>query len=110
MPSKKTKKPTRSTKKQAPTASRAALSAEPAGPGSYQAYVDLRTRLDAIEIGALYYFTSAKTDEDRNLRAEELLALLSMPVKEVQLLNDASGGCPPGQFNCNGECVPYPCT
>lgn len=115
MPAKKKvkkKSPTKpkTAKKREMRSSRATLSIEAAGPGSYPSYVALRTRLDAIETGALYYFTSGTTDEERNKRAEELLALLSEPVEEVQTLNHPDGGCPPGQFNCNGECIPYPCT
>jgi hypothetical protein len=136
MPAKKTpkkisakKRSTKATKKVPPTS----LSLQPAGSGFHPSYVELRTRLDAIEMGALHYLLSGQTDEERNQRAQQLIGMLSDASEQITVLHRtsrASGGasaaramslltasegdtenpCPDGWYNCQGVCSPYPCT
>jgi hypothetical protein len=113
-PSKKTS--TKSAKKTANKKTAPLKSATAAAIDYRVAYVDLRTMLDAIEMGSLYYFLNGSTDEERDRRAAQLAALLNPALIQIEEWNTKlddpkcqSEDCPPGYANCNGCCVPYPC-
>lgn len=75
-----------------------------------QAYIRLRTVLDALETGALQYCLGGTTDE-RVKRAEQieewLIPILSKFKKKPSKPPYTS--CAEGYYNCGGVCVPYPC-
>lgn len=85
-------------------------------------YVKLRTIIDALEMGSLRYFLSGGSDEERDERAKKLIDLLRPVVKQIEDLDkgtsavklravggDPGSECPPGYYECDGCCVPYPC-
>jgi hypothetical protein len=81
------------------------------------AYMQLRTMLDSLEIGAIRYYLmagDAPGKQHRYIALDEKL----MPI--INWLWAAPGvksskpevgyvECPPGYVDCNGCCVPYPC-
>jgi hypothetical protein len=136
MPAKKaakTKTPATSRKaKKSAKKSPANLSAQPSGSGFQQSYFNLRERLDAIEMGALYYLMSGETDQDKIRRAQQLMELLAEASSQITALiskprtsvarstaramslssettGDTENPCPDGWNLCEGVCVPYPC-
>lgn len=120
MPAKKAaKKPARKAtktpvKKAAKKTAKKAARVSAEVPDYRYAYIYLRTMLDAIEMGSLYYFLKGETSEDRNIRASRLMELLNPVMMEIEEWNVTPEGmsepdCPPGYTNCNGCCVPYPC-
>ena len=94
------------------------------GTGGFpEAYIRLRTVLDAVEMNALYYVLEDEYDAMRINRAAETEALLRSCYKEIFMLRSKAdvesygeimpeqpgGDCPPGYQNCGGCCVPYHC-
>lgn len=76
---------------------------------SDQAYVQLRTILDSVQIGAIRYFVSATTPEARREKVEQIQELL-MPTVRLFWGNDSGAiDCPEGYTECHGACVPYTC-
>ncbi|MFN6964541.1 MAG: hypothetical protein ACK4S4_12345 [Pyrinomonadaceae bacterium] len=88
--------------------------------------VRLRAMLDSLEDMTLYYCLSGPTEKEKMSRAKRLEKKLGPLTREITKLahparrakgpttklasDDPSGGqCPPGFFECNGMCVPYPC-
>ena len=85
------------------------------GTGNFpEAYMRLRTVLDALEINALQYCLENKSTETREQRAMEIEAWV-MPViekinrKMIAPPGGGGGGCHDGYHNCGGVCVPYQC-
>lgn len=87
---------------------------KPADP--IDAYVQLRTMLDSLEIGAIRYYLMARDVPAKQRRFIELDEKL-MPIVKW-LWGGATGigmaprpdvECPAGYIDCNGCCVPYPC-
>ena len=76
-------------------------------------YSDLRTLLDSLEVGALrFYLSGPGPAQPKRLRylKKTLMPIIDKvwhPAQANQLEED--GDCPPGFYNCNGVCVPYPC-
>lgn len=71
-------------------------------------YVELRTLLDSLEVGALRYYLDGTDSAEKDKRFEKLEPALRKVIKLVW------GGenlipCPPGYTSCNGCCVPYSC-
>ncbi len=94
------------------------------GAGGYpEAYIRMRTVLDALEMNALYYVLEDEYDATRINRAAETEALLRSCYKEIFMLRFKAdvesygqvmselpaGDCPSGYHNCDGVCVPYHC-
>ena len=79
---------------------------KPADPA--EQYVELRTLLDSLEIGALRYYldhTSPSTKNERFKIMEPLLReVIALVWRGEKLIP-----CPPGYTSCNGACVPYNC-
>lgn len=71
-------------------------------------YLLLRQALDSLELMSIRYYLQGKTKADRARRAGKIRgnAKLFMSRLTPQY---AAGGCPPGYYNCDGFCVPYPC-
>lgn len=75
----------------------------------YEQYVQLRTILDSLEIGALRFYLNDTNAAEKKKRFEKLEDEL-MPI-----INQVWGGgaklitCPRGYTNCEGTCVPYSC-
>ncbi len=92
-----------------------------------EAYIRLRTVLDALEMNALNYVledATARTNRAANieallrnsykemikLRYDEMIKLKSeSDVHAFQEIPENSMPCPHGYQNCNGVCVPYNC-
>jgi hypothetical protein len=72
-------------------------------------YVQLRTLLDSLEIGALRYYL----EPDDTVEQDERFVYLNKHLKPV--IDKIWGGrnqmidCPVGYHECDGCCVPYPC-
>ncbi len=93
------------------------------GTGGFpEAYIRLRTVLDALEMNALNYILEDKHDAARTNRAAEAEALLRKCYKDLFALREpdvqaygpampelSGGNCPSGYHNCDGVCVPYQC-
>ncbi len=93
------------------------------GTGGFpEAYIRLRTVLDAVEMNALYYVLEDEYAATRIKRVAEIEALLRScyegifmlkSEKEVvgygEMIEQSGGDCPPGYHNCGGCCVPYHC-
>jgi hypothetical protein len=78
----------------------------------YEAYIRLRTVLDALEISALRYCLTEKDEKTRVRQANKIVKALKPLVKRFQNSAASSGPggtCEDGFFNCNGVCVPYQC-
>ena len=83
------------------------------GPCDYQeAYIRLRTVMDALEIAALRYCLKDGDKQKRIKRADELVQMI-MPVigtiRDNTLGPGIPAGCGDGYYECNGVCVPYQC-
>ena len=82
-------------------------------PGSNDhAYTRLRTVLDSLEIGAIRYFASAPTFEEKQKRMEEIDGALKPIIDWLWEHTEgavAAIDCPEGYVDCHGVCVPYPC-
>jgi hypothetical protein len=80
------------------------------GP-DYAQYVELRTILDSLEMGALRFYLDKTTPEEKSKRFAELKCelkpIISRLFSGVDTLSE--GDCPDGYFNCDGCCVPYAC-
>lgn len=83
------------------------------GVESDPGYIRLRTITDSLEFGAIRYYLSASTPEEKAARLAKLEGQL-MPI--VDSLWNGTGEmsvmdieCPDGYVNCHGCCVPYPC-
>lgn len=71
-------------------------------------YVQLRTILDSLEVGALRYYLDGTTPSEKTKKFEIL------EPKLMEIVNLVWGGgkkviCPPGYNSCDGCCVPYSC-
>lgn len=75
-----------------------------------QAYIRLRTVLDALEIGILQYCLGGTTDErvKRAEQAEEWLMPILSKIKKKPSKPPYTS-CAEGYYNCGGVCVPYQC-
>jgi hypothetical protein len=80
---------------------------EPIGSVCKQ-YVQLRTLLDSLEVGALRYYLNGTTPAEKTKKFDalkpklmEIIQLVWGGAKEIQ--------CPPGYSDCDGCCVPYSC-
>jgi len=71
-------------------------------------YVQLRTMLDSLQIGALRYYLDPDNPGDREEHFDYLSAQL-MPIIEHIWAKKKDVDCPEGYFDCNGCCVPYQC-
>ncbi len=78
---------------------------KPEGTGGFpEAYIRLRTVLDALEISALRYVLEGKNAATREELAAKAIKVLMHTNEQL------SGGiCGDGLHNCGGCCVPYPC-
>ena len=82
-------------------------------------YVELRTLLDSLEIGALRYYLNAPSHAEQQANLKYLKTQLKpiidhiwgKPKKQARTSKsaDEADPCPDGYFNCNGCCVPYAC-
>jgi hypothetical protein len=73
-------------------------------------YVELRTILDSLEIGAIRFYLDKTTPAEKKERFEKLRDQLMPIVTEVWGGRKGLAlGCPEGYTNCNGCCVPYDC-
>ncbi len=81
------------------------------GTGSFpEAYIRLRTVLDALEIKALQYVLEDKNEATRTCRAGEIVARAMLFIEQTgDGLPPTFGGCGAGFHNCGGICVPYHC-
>ncbi len=71
-------------------------------------YMELRTMLDSVDIGALRYYLNA-TDH-----AEQQANYLYLKTKLMEISDHVwdkphKVDCPDGYHECNGCCVPYLC-
>lgn len=71
-------------------------------------YLLLRQALDSLELMAIRYYLYGKTAADRRERAKKVRENARVFLGSLDASRDA-GGCPPGYYNCDGFCVPYPC-
>jgi hypothetical protein len=99
-------------KKSAP-APKGKKSGEKAGSNDH-AYTRLRTVLDSLEIGAIRYFASAPTAEEKQKRMEEIQDALKPIIDWLwegpEIIGQSTAiDCPEGYTDCHGVCVPYPC-
>ncbi len=75
-----------------------------------EAYIRLRTILDAIEISALRYCLKDANAAKIIKRVNEIEALLKPVNTRLRIkMHIRPGDCEDGFFNCGGYCVPYPC-
>jgi hypothetical protein len=84
----------------------------PKTKGFPDAYIRLRTVLDALELNALQYCLEDECPATRKLRAEEIEAWVKPVIKKIMRKVAAPGegaGCQDGYHNCGGVCVPYQC-
>ena len=73
-----------------------------------QQYVQLRTMLDSLQIGALRYFLDPDDPETQREHFDYLYERL-MPIIQHIWAKKKDIECPDGYFDCNGCCVPYQC-
>jgi hypothetical protein len=71
-------------------------------------YVQLRTMLDSLQIGALRYFVDPDDPYEQEQHFEYLYKHL-MPVIQHLWASPKEVDCPDGYYDCNGCCVPYQC-
>lgn len=75
-------------------------------------YVQLRTMLDSLQIGALRYYLNA-TGEERQCNFEYLTnqmePIIEQTWKSMATAKESQGSCPDGYVDCYGCCVPYNC-
>jgi hypothetical protein len=76
-------------------------------------YVNLRTMLDSLEVGALRYYLSG-SDLSQPKKFDYLLSKLKPLIDELwdrpaRIKPPLADPCPPGYYNCDGMCVPYEC-
>ena len=71
-------------------------------------YVQLRTLLDSLEVGALRYYLDGTTPAEKTKNFDALKPKL-MNVINLVWGGDKSVHCPPGYNECDGCCVPYSC-
>ncbi|HLM02876.1 MAG TPA: hypothetical protein VK400_17625 [Pyrinomonadaceae bacterium] len=83
----------------------------PKGSNNFpQAYIRLRTVLDAVEIGALQYCLREESTTERIRRAEEIEKLLVHVLDKIKdKPTKPTASCAEGYYNCGGVCVPYQC-
>jgi hypothetical protein len=85
----------------------------PSSPAA--AYMQLRTMLDSLEIGAIRYYLMARDapgKQHRYIALDERLMPIINWLWAERSVSAKSGDyveCPPGYVDCNGCCVPYPC-
>ena len=79
--------------------------------GFPEAYIRLRTVLDALEMNSLYYILYHKEDNERIDRAKKVIASLEECYKQIHgfIPEGELQSCPPGYHDCGGVCVPYHC-
>jgi len=98
--------------------------AKPGSAWDHSSYVQLRTVLDGLELGAIRHYLAGRTAAERRNRSDYLAELLRPIAKQLITGSAASmktvmtsigdggdviGGCPDGLRECNGVCVAYPC-
>jgi len=103
------------------TTKKAATSSKGFDHGSY---VELRTVLDSLELGAIRHYLAGKTATERRNRSDYITELLrpiakqlmqgsAAPPTKLMAFNRSvattGGGCPEGLHECNGVCVAYEC-
>jgi len=71
-------------------------------------YVQLRTMLDSLQIGALRYFVDPEDPCEQEAHFEYLYKHL-MPIIQHVWAQSKDTDCPEGYYDCNGCCVPYQC-
>ena len=71
-------------------------------------YVQLRTMLDSLDIGALRYFLNATCEAEQQENYKYLRNALSPIIQKIWATPKESD-CPPGYVECDGCCVPYNC-
>ena len=91
----------------------------------HSSYVELRTVLDGLELGAIRHYLAGKTAAERRNRSDYVIELLrpiakqliqgsAAPAAKLMAFNTGGGdviggGCPEGLHDCNGVCVAYQC-
>ncbi len=76
--------------------------------GFPEAYIRLRTVLDALEIKALKYVLNDENVAAKIERAAEIEHLLRHCIEQIKV-HSGLVGCDPGFNMCRGVCVPYDC-
>jgi hypothetical protein len=83
-------------------------------PTNPKDYMNLRTVLDSLEIGALrYYLNATEASQPQKFRyiRDRLKPIIDdlwhPPQTDKKLLLE--GPCPDGYYDCDGCCVPYKC-
>lgn len=74
--------------------------------GFPEAYIRLRTVLDALEIKALRYVLKGENAAARIERAAKIEPVLRHCIEQIEGIEI---GCDPGFKMCDGVCVPYDC-
>lgn len=73
-----------------------------------QQYVQLRTMLDSVVVGALRYYLNAANEAEQQSHYAYLDKHLNEMINKVwEKQKDID--CPDGYVSCNGCCVPYNC-
>lgn len=73
-------------------------------------YVQLRTMLDSLEIGALRYYLNAANPAEQQEHFKYLKTQLKPIIEHIwQKKKEREIECPPGYNECDGCCVPYIC-
>jgi hypothetical protein len=91
----------------------------------HSSYVELRTVLDGLELGAIRHYLAGKSATERQNRSDYITELLrpiarqlvrgaAAPAAKLMAFNRdggdvMGGGCPEGLHDCNGVCVAYEC-
>jgi hypothetical protein len=73
-----------------------------------QQYVELRTILDSVNIGALRFYLNATSHAEQDANFKYLKTELKEISDHVWGRNKAIE-CPDGYHDCDGCCVPYNC-
>ena len=71
-------------------------------------YVQLRTMLDSVVVGALRSYLNALTYEEQQANYAYLYKHLNGIIAKVWVKQQETD-CPDGYVLCNGCCVPYNC-
>jgi len=76
-------------------------------------YVQLRTMLDSLQIGALRYYLNATGQEEQQKHFEYLTNQMEPIIEQIwkssATAKESQGSCPDGYVDCYGCCVPYNC-
>lgn len=74
-----------------------------------QAYIKLRTYIDAFQANAITYCFEDDDLTNRKTRFKEVEEAMTSVLKLVRGTPD-QGNCENGFYDCDGVCVPYPCS